>query len=262
MANLNLVDFKQLKTGQILGVVSGYAIESNNATLVGASGVLVTRLTTYSGFVNTNFLTSGWRPNVVTGLVTSGSVGLSGTVAISGISGVKVTVQSLNNTMLISLDNILTGIRVTGSVAATGVLNVTAVSGVNVELSGNSLLISSRSPYDRSFYLATVPTGLNISEVMVPYHIGYTGYAVSCVQSGAGPEVAGVNAPMTGRIYTVSTGNTKYTLTQFTFNSGELFQQSGGANVMITGWNRLGFDITRSLSGISGVTISIMGYKL
>ena len=108
-----------------------------------------------------------------------------------------------------------------------------------------------------SYYMNPVSTGLNAAEAFVGNNFQLSGIALGCWQSGAGPTFGGV---LSGAIYVRSLTNVKTQLFQFTFNSGINSYISGGFGYPITGYYRIGVDMTNTLSGIQGFSVGLFGF--
>lgn len=110
-----------------------------------------------------------------------------------------------------------------------------------------------------SLFIDPVVTGLNVAESFTPSTFQYTGYALGCVESGIQPDIG--NFILTGRIYVREfLTNAKTILQTFTFDTGIYSLFSGNFAYTVTGLNRLGVDITSTLSGISKMSIGLFGF--
>lgn len=132
-----------------------------------------------------------------------------------------------------------------GLVAAKGALGYLSVN----TITGNFTTLS--------FYLSPVNSGMELAESFVTRSFFFTGFALGAISSGRGPVNGGI---LTGVIYQRDTGNNRFDLQQFTFNSGQTFFRSGNFSQIITGDNRIGIDIRNTLSGIDKFSIGIYGF--
>lgn len=110
-----------------------------------------------------------------------------------------------------------------------------------------------------SYYLSPGSfSGLAIAETFVCQNFNFTGFALGCVDSGTAPLNGGI---LTGSIYVRSLTNEKTNLiTNFTFNTGLHSYISGNFGYPITGYYRLGIDITNTLSGLDRFSVGIFGF--
>lgn len=111
-----------------------------------------------------------------------------------------------------------------------------------------------------SFFLEPVATGLNAAEAFVSRTFQYTGYALGCVTSGTAPEIG--NFILSGNVYVRELNNTKTILHSFTFNTGVYSYVSGNLAYTVTGMNRMGVDLTSTLSGISKFSVGLFGFGM
>lgn len=167
-----------------------------------------------------NFYISGTGGVIAAGI--SGKNLVTGTIGFTGIGGLVVSLQT--------------------GLAASGFSGLFVFSG---GAGGGS------STTNVSFFLDIPFSGNAISEAIVPSNWTFTGYSLGCTTTGSG------TFPMSGNLYQRDTGNTKYNITGFTFEAAQFFKQSGGFSTVITGQNRVGFDITNNLSGIQGFTLGM-----
>lgn len=138
-----------------------------------------------------------------------------------------------------------------GVIAAKGDIGYFVNSGI---ITGNFVNVS--------FFLDPVNTGLNLAEAFVAQTFLMTGFALGCVTSGSGPSSAGAGL-LSGSIYTRSfSTNSKTTRNSFTFNSGVFSYFSGNMSYPITGMDRIGIDVTNTLSGIEKMSIGVFGFGL
>lgn len=178
-----------------------------------------------------------YRGNYDTGAVYANtqSVSLSGsTYGFTGTSITNVSPSSLTGGWTI--------------VAKAGDLGYFINSGI---ITGNFVTVS--------FFLDPVSTGLSLGEAFVSSNFQYTGYALGCVTSGRQPDQG--NFILTGSIYVRDFAtNTKTPLQIFTLNTGVYNKFSGNFAYTITGMDRIGFDLTSTLSGITKLSVGLFGF--
>lgn len=109
-----------------------------------------------------------------------------------------------------------------------------------------------------SYFFEPVGTGLNLAESFVAKDFYFTGFALGCVQSGSRPFFGGI---LTGNIYQRTPQNSKILLISgFRFDTGQHFAFSGDFSHYITGLNRVGVEITNTISGIEKLSIGMFGF--
>ena len=202
--------------------------------LSGASGVLVA-----AQAVTNNYWITG------TGVVTASfnaSGNINNTFAIT--SGTTNVVNSGTSTNTFNNSG---NINVTSSGSVTNtfngaVNNVTNLSGIT----GNFVNISFW--YDQ-YNLAT---GLNSVETFVGRSFTFTGYGLGAINSGT-------QGFFSGSFYQRTPTNAKTNFVDFYLNSGLYYYALGGFNQEISGQNRMGLDIYRIGTGITGLTIGVFG---
>lgn len=113
-----------------------------------------------------------------------------------------------------------------------------------------------------SFFLNPVNTGLNLAEAFVGSNFIVTGFALGCVASGTGLSNGGYPGPLSGDFYTRDLNNNKNVIQNFTFNSGIYTYISGGISLNVTGYWRIGIDLTNTLGGIQNFSVGIFGFSL
>jgi hypothetical protein len=125
---------------------------------------------------------------------------------------------------------------------------------------------SSSEKVNYSYYFDYTFTGLSIAETFVHSNAVITGYKIGCIETGRGPAHLNSGAsgilvwsPLTGRFYQRTTANNKIFGGNFGINSGELFI-SKPISYNVTGDNRFGLDLISGLSGLYGLSISLLGY--
>lgn len=100
-------------------------------------------------------------------------------------------------------------------------------------------------------------TGLNLAESFIGYTFQLTGFKIGCYTSGEKPYNGGI---LSGSLYLRNDNNVKIPIRNFTFDTGMFTYFSGGLAYTFTGGNRLGLDITNSISGIDGLSIGVFGF--
>jgi hypothetical protein len=105
-----------------------------------------------------------------------------------------------------------------------------------------------------SFYFDqySLYTGLNIIESFVSRDFNFTGYALGTINSGT-------QGFFSGSFYQRDQSNTKTNFLDISLNSGLLFKSSGGFSQPISGLNRVGLDIYRIGTGITGLSVGFFG---
>lgn len=181
--------------------------------------------------------------------------GMNGTLVIQSgnfvlISGSSVTSQFITNNTYNITGTGTNNIYPTSSGSMTNTYNVSGTLNTNPlflnGITGNFVNISF------FFDETNLATGLNLIEGFVSRDFIFTGYAI-------GAYITGVAGVLTGIIYQRDTGNIKNQVTPFSFASGSFFTGKGGFNQTISGMNRIGIDIYRLLTGVTGVSIGIFG---
>lgn len=134
-----------------------------------------------------------------------------------------------------------------GDIGATGAIGYLINSGV---ITGSFTSVS--------FFLSPgSQTGLNLAETFAGYSFNLTGFKLGCYTSGSKPQNGGI---LTGSLYLRDDNNVKMTIRNFTFDTGRFTYFSGGLGFPVTGGNRIGIDITNSISGIDGLSIGVFGF--
>lgn len=251
----------------------GSVVVSYNGTYVRISGAAGAD-STLSGYVESNFVHRGAVDELVSGIKTftgnplvavptvpSGVVNL---FYLSGVSGVLSSLAgSTTNTYYI------TG---TGVVAATSTGTVTNTFNIT---SGNATVINSGTVNNTfngtvntsinisqptgnfvnvSFYFDEfgLTTGLNMMEAVIGRSFFFTGYAIGVINTGT-------QGYFSGSFYQRTPTNTKTNFIDFSLNSGLFFVANGGFGQEISGMNRLGLDIYRIGTGITGLSVGAFG---
>lgn len=145
------------------------------------------------------------------------------------------------------------------TIFATGVIGATGASGAIGSLVISSGAYITGNFVNLSFFLNPVSTGLNLSESWVVQTFRCTGFALGCTSSGLGPAF-GSNGILSGDLYYRDQSNNKTIFQNFTFNSGAWTYISGGFSTTITGYSRIGIDLTNTLSGIQNFSIGVFGF--
>jgi hypothetical protein len=105
------------------------------------------------------------------------------------------------------------------------------------------------SYYFDEFSLAT---GLNQVETFIARSFTFTGYGIGVINSGT-------QGFLSGSFYQRTSTNVKTTFATFSLNNGLFFYASGGLSQEISGMNRVGLDIFRIGTGITGLSIGAFG---
>lgn len=95
-------------------------------------------------------------------------------------------------------------------------------------------------------------TGLAQVEAFVARDFTFTGYAV-------GAQTSGTQGFMSGSLYQRTTLGVKVPFRDFSYNSGQFFTGVGGLSQTISGMNRVGIDILRLGTGMTGLTVGLFG---
>lgn len=256
------------------------------------SGVLYTAITGMTGYISNNYFTitgtgttiidqtaSGVINNVYN--VTGGDVVISGGTTIQ--TGTFNTIYGITGTGTVNISNVSSGdtfynltsgtFIVSGStLVQTGnfIYNITGTGTVNISGSGvfnvtggtvNSYTTNNYSFgtitgnfVNMSFYFDeyTLATGLNFVETIIGREFTFTGYALGAITSGT-------QGFFSGSFYQRTPTNAKTSFLNFSFNSGLYFASNGGYSQTISGLNRVGLDILRIGTGLTGVTVGLFG---
>lgn len=211
--------------------ITGQAV--NFGQLSGVSGVL----SSLAGGTTNNYYITG------TGVVTVLNSGtITNTYSITSGNTTVFNTGTSTNTF-----NNSGNINVTSSGTVTNnfngaVNNVTNLSGIT----GNFVNISFW--YDQ-YNLAT---GLNSIETFVGRSFTFTGYGLGTINSGT-------QGFFSGSFYQRTPTNTKTNFVDFSLNSGLYYYAAGGFNQEISGQNRVGLDIYRIGTGITGLSVGLFG---
>jgi len=225
----------------------------NLAQLSGASGVLVAAQAvtnnywiTGTGVVTTSFNSSGDINNTFsitsgntyvwnTGTTTSTFTIYSGDVSVSN-SGTATNTFNTSGTTTVTNNGTATN-NFNGQ--TTNVTNLSGITGnfVNMSFWYDSLNLS---------------TGLNTIEAFVSRSFFFTGYGLGAINSGT-------QGYFSGSFYQRTPLNTKTNFVDFSLNSGMFFTGVGGLYQEISGMNRVGLDIYRIGTGITGLSVGLFG---
>ncbi len=188
------------------------------------SGVLYARMTGISGAINAGASITNNYFITGTGVVAASSTG------------------TVTNTFNITSGNT--------TVNSSGTVNNTfngAITNVNVALvTGNFV--------NMSFWFDeySLGTGLNMVEATVGRSFFFTGYGLGAINSGT-------QGWFSGSFYQRTPTNVKTNFVDFYLNSGTFFSGRGGFSQEISGLNRVGLDIYRIGTGITGLSIGLFG---
>jgi hypothetical protein len=196
--------------------------------------------------VNLDFLSG------VSGVLIAG--GLGGTTNYYYITGTGVVTAmstgNVNNTFNITSGNV----TVLNSGTVTNNLNLTNSNYNNiVSISGITGNFVNMSFYFDEYGLMT---GNNLVESFVGRDFIFTGYAIGAINSGT-PSVGPF---FTGSLYQRTTTNTKVPFAVIGIPNGSHFRAVGGFSQVISGLNRVGFDLSGVPTGMTGVSIGIFGF--
>ncbi len=106
-----------------------------------------------------------------------------------------------------------------------------------------------------SFFTPIVYSGLNQQEVWINETIVATGLRVGALTLGSGLF------SLSGALYQRDNLNNTSIIQNFTLGTGSIYTGINISNLTITGYNRVGFNITNSLSGIQNLTLGLFGYS-
>lgn len=227
---------------------------------------------TYSGYAEATFVhltgaetisgvkTFATSPTVPTATLGTQAINLA---QLSGTSGVLVAAQTITNNYWITG----TGVVAVSSNASGNITNTfTITSGTtNVVNSGTSsntfngtTTLNINNPtgnfVNMSFWFDqySLGTGLNTIESFVARDFTFTGYALGVINSGT-------QGFFSGSFYQRTSTNTKTNFVDFSLNSGQFFVAAGGYSQTVSGLNRVGLDIYRIGTGITGLSIGLFG---
>lgn len=267
MADFTKIAWKQIRTGDVLDVISGHALNSTNQRLLTTSGVLSGLTNSASGTLSTKIDNlSGWAGVNFSSIQISGGTFLTGTVSLTGVSGLKV-VQS-GNIALISTDRITTGILVSGSNGIIGAATFVGASGLNAVLT---------TPTTVSYVLnGSSLTGLWITgSQTIGGLVNYTGYGGLVVihsgqtiifSGGAGGGVGNFSGlGIQGAPILTSGGAILSGLSGIVLSSGNPVNNVFGINISqisVTGINVVNDTPTTGwvqFSGVSGASVTKIG---
>lgn len=222
--------------------------QPNNVTYLALTGAVSTSANSPSGTGNLGI----W------GIFASGMVGPTGFYIYKGVFDTGVSYGYKDSVTYDGSTYVYTGTSPSsgftpealtgnwGLVAAKAPLGYFINSGV---ITGNFTTVS--------FFLSPASTGLNLAESFISQDFFFTGFALAATVTGAGPENGGI---LTGSIYTSDLNNNKIQRQSFTFDSGLNSFVSGDFSVPLTGYHRIGVDITNTLSGLDKLSIGVFGF--
>jgi hypothetical protein len=118
-----------------------------------------------------------------------------------------------------------------------------------INLSGITGNFVNMAFYFDEFSLAT---GLNLVESMVGRSFFFTGYGLGVINTGT-------QGFLSGSFYQRTQTNAKTNFVNFSLNSGMMFSGQGGFNQEVSGLNRVGLDIYRIGTGITGLSVGLFG---
>jgi hypothetical protein len=209
--------------------------------------------TGYSGYVESNFVHRGAVDEIISGFKTftgshlvanptvpSGAVNVS---YLSGVSGVLTAYSTGISGGLVSFISGVSGALVVGQTIYTG-------TSYNYSYTGTTGNFVNLSFYLDEYNLAT---GMNIVEAFTSQNFTFTGYALGCIYTG---NVAGY---LSGSFYQRTSTNIRTAFVDFYLNSGVYYYASGGFSQPITGCNRVGLSIYKTVTGMTGVTLAAFG---
>lgn len=238
--------------------ISGGAFKEGNIIFSGRGNTVVTSFSTPSGTVIAH---SGGTKFAITG----GDF-LDGSLIFSGDGASRVSLTNTTSGTVISYTGGVDNLAIFASPARSGsvifsgegsvaIREVLTTSGAMFVFSGAGLPTGTGTPtsIDVSFFSEASTIGQALSESFVSKTMTFTGYLLGCSVAGSG------DFPLSGTIYQRGTSNNKFTLANFTFQTGLFYKASGVAGITVTGHNRIGYDISNSLSGMKNFTISVLG---
>ncbi len=192
-------------------------------------------------------------------------------VKISGIAGADSTLSGYveSNFVNRTTDQSVTGIKtfVSSPVVPTATLGTQAINlGQASGISGVLAAIAQGTTNNYSFTgitgnfvnmafwfdQYTLSTGLNSIEAVVGRSFFFTGYSLGVINTGT-------QGFFSGSFYQRTSLNAKTNFIDFSLNSGVMFRATGGFNQEISGMNRVGLDIYRLGTGITGLSIGLFG---
>lgn len=216
----------------------------------------------YAGNISTTFNQPGGTGNSNWVILTSGAQGVSGIWnAFYNFTGSGQIFNYGATTFYNGNSYGYTGLTPTSGTAPTGAgWNIIAQQG-GIGYFINSGTITGGF-VNLSFFLNPVNTGLNLAEAFVGAPFIVTGFALGCIASGTGISIGGYPGPLSGDFYTRDLNNNKNIIQNFTFNTGIYTYISGGIALSVSGYSRVGVDLTNTLGNIQGFSIGIFGFSL
>jgi len=207
---------------------------TNNYWITG-TGVVTTSFNASGNINNTFSITSGNTYVYNTGVTTSTFTIYSGDASVSN-SGTATNTFNTSGAATVTNNGTATN-NFNGQTT-----NVTNLSGIT----GNFVNMSFW--YDES----NLSTGLNTIEAFVGRSFFFTGYGLGVINTGT-------QGYFSGSFYQRTSTNAKTNFIDFSLNSGMFFTGVGGYNQEISGMNRVGLDIYRIGTGITGLSVGLFG---
>lgn len=212
---------------------AGSVVLTYDGTYVRVSGSASSADTLLSGYLENSFVHRGIVTESISGLKTfTGAVGVGAPTA----SGHAIPLS-----LLTGASGALLAQLAPGTVINTGT-NLYIFTGIT----GNFVSMS--------FYFDeyNLTTGLNSFETFVARDFFFTGYALGVINTGT-------QGFFSGSFYQRTPINTKTNFVDFSLNSGTFFSGRGAFNQVVSGMNRVGLDIYRLGTGITGLTVGLFG---
>ena len=216
------------------GVLVAAQAVTNNYWITG-TGVVTTSFNASGNINNTFSITSGNTYVYNTGVTTSTFTIYSGDASVSN-SGTATNTFNTSGAATVTNNGTATN-NFNGQTT-----NVTNLSGIT----GNFVNMSFW--YDES----NLSTGLNTIEAFVSRSFYFTGYGLAVINTGT-------QGFFSGSFYQRTSTNAKTNFIDFSLNSGMFFTGVGGYNQEISGMNRVGLDIYRIGTGITGLSVGLFG---
>jgi hypothetical protein len=216
------------------GVLVAAQAVTNNYWITG-TGVVTTSFNASGNINNTFSITSGNTYVYNTGVTTSTFTIYSGDASVSN-SGTATNTFNTSGAATVTNNGTATN-NFNGQTT-----NVTNLSGIT----GNFVNMSFW--YDES----NLSTGLNTIEAFISRSFYFTGYGLAVINTGT-------QGFFSGSFYQRTSTNAKTNFVDFSLNSGMFFTGVGGYNQEISGMNRVGLDIYRIGTGITGLSVGLFG---
>ncbi len=180
-------------------------------------------------------------------LVSGSGSAVGGTTNNYFITGTGVVAASSTGTVINTFNVTSGNTFVSSSGTVTNTFNGTVLN--NFSISGITGNFVNMSFYFDEFTLAT---GLNLSEMFAGRSFFFTGYGIGAINTGT-------QGFFSGSFYQRTQTNTKTNFVDFYLNSGMFCSGRGGFVQEVTGMNRVGLDIYRIGTGITGLSIGLFG---